>query len=325
VSRNCEVGQVLVPLQAFRQTSSSGEAVELALITVCVCTYRRPLLLKRLLKELETQETGGLFTYSIVVVDNDSLESAKSVTADFESRSETRIIYQVEPQQSIAMARNTAVEKAVGDYVAFIDDDEFPTRAWLLTLLKACRDHGVDGVLGPVRRHFDETPPKWIIKGDFYERATYATGLVIDWRKGRTGNVLLKRNLFDGDAQPFRPEFRQGEDQDFFHRMIEKGHRFIWCNEAVAYEVVPPIRWKRTFMLKRALLRGAMEPLTPGFGPRSIMKSLVAVLIYVAVLPFAAVAGHHKFMRALISLCDHLGKLLAVVGLNPIKEQYVTE
>ena len=59
--------------------------------------------------------------------------------------------------------------------------------------------------------------------------------------------------------QPFNPEFRQGEDQDFFRRMIDHGHVFIWCNEAVAYEVVPPIRWKRTFMLKRALLRGASE------------------------------------------------------------------
>ena len=40
-------------------------------ICVCVCTYRRPLPLKRLLLELNRQETGDSFTYSIVVVDND--------------------------------------------------------------------------------------------------------------------------------------------------------------------------------------------------------------------------------------------------------------
>lgn len=294
-------------------------------ISVCICTYKRPQLLRRLLNELAAQETSGLFTYSIVVADNDQSQSAEIVVSDFMAASNVPVTYCVEPQQSIAMARNRAIDKAVGDYVAFIDDDEFPTRTWLLTLFQACRDYAVDGVLGPVRRHFDERPPKWVIQGDFYQRATYVTGLVIDWRKGRTGNVLLKRRVFAGDAQPFRPVFRQGEDQEFFHRMIEKGHRFIWCNEAVAYEVVPPIRWKRTFMLKRALLRGGMEPRTPGFGARSIMKSLVAVPIYVAILPFAAVAGHYKFMTALISLCDHLGKLLAVVGLNPVKEQYVTE
>ena len=299
--------------------------MEPAHITVCVCTYRRPELLKRLLEELKIQETAALFIYSIVVIDNDSSESGKAVIEDFEKVSKIRINYDVEPQQSIAMARNRAIEKADGNFVAFIDDDEFPTPTWLLTLFRACRDYAVDGVLGPVKRYFDQAPPKWVLKGEFYERATYATGLVIDWRKGRTGNVLLKRYLFADEAQPFRPEFRQGEDQDFFYRMIEKGHRFIWCNEAVAYEVVPPVRWKRSFMLKRALLRGAMEPRTPGFGTRSIMKSLIAVTVYTAVLPFAAVAGHHKFMATLVSLCDHLGKLLATIGLNPVKEQYVTE
>jgi glycosyltransferase involved in cell wall biosynthesis len=231
----------------------------------------------------------------------------------------------VQPQQNISLTRNKAIENATGDFIAFIDDDEFPIKRWLVTLFRALNEYKVDGVLGPVKRHFDQRPPEWVIKGDFYQRATYDTGLVIDWRKGRTGNVLLKRNLFAGDAPPFRPEFRQGEDQDFFHRMIEKGHRFIWCNEAVAYEVVPPIRWNRRFMLRRALLRGAMEPQTPGFGAGSIVKSLVAVSIYLVVLPFAAMAGHHKFMTALVSLCDHLGKLLAVLGFNPVKEQYVTE
>ena len=137
--------------------------------------------------------------------------------------------------------------------------------------------------------------------------------------------MLLRKEVFAGCGQPFRPEFRQGEDQEFFHRVIEKGHVFIWCNEAVAYEVVPPIRWKRTFMLRRALLRGAMEPKTPSFGFRDVAKSLIAVPAYMIALPFALVVGQHKFMTFLVSLCDHLGKLLAVVGFNPVSEPYVTE
>lgn len=294
-------------------------------ISVCICTYKRAELLQRLLAELGTQETEGLFTYSIVVADNDQSGSAQPIVSQFAATSRILLTYCVEPQQNIALTRNRAIANAAGDLVAFIDDDEFPSRNWLLTLFRACREYGVDGVLGPVKRHFDEEPPKWVIRGNFYERATYPTGFVIDWRKGRTGNALLKSSLFTTEEQPFRPEFRQGEDQDFFQRMIDKGHRFIWCDEAVAYEVVPPIRWKRSFMLRRALLRGAMEPKTRDFGLRDIAKSAVAVPVYAAALPFAAVAGHHKFMTLLVSLCDHLGKLLAVVGINPIRDQYVTD
>jgi len=294
-------------------------------ISVCICTYKRPHLLKRLLSELRVQDTGGLFTYSIVIADNDELQSAEAVTLDFAAESHIEIRYCVEPRQNIALARNKAVENARGDFLAFIDDDEFPGKRWLLTLFKACNDYDADGVLGPVRPYFDKDPPKWVVKGKFYERPTYRTGLVIDWRKGRTGNVLLRRRIFAPGGQAFRPSFLTGEDQDFFRRMIEKGHSFIWCNEAVAYEVVPPIRWKRTFLLRRALLRGAVSVVHPAFGPLQVAKSVIAVPVYAAALPFALVLGHHRFMTLLVKLTDHLGKLLSLLGINPIRESYVTE
>ncbi|HYI93653.1 MAG TPA: glycosyltransferase [Bryobacteraceae bacterium] len=294
-------------------------------ISVCVCTYKRPDLLARLLNCLATQETQDLFNYSAVIVDNDQSRSAQPVVSRFAAESDIPVTYIVEPQQNIALARNRAVANAQGDFIAFIDDDEFPIAVWLLTLFQICTDRGVDGVLGPVMPHFDEEPPRWVINGKFHERATYPTGLVIDWRKGRTGNVLLRRLVFEGSIQPFKPEFRTGEDQEFFHRAIDKGFVFIWCNEAVAYEVVPPIRWRRSFMLRRALLRGAMEPQTPDFGPRDVAKSAIAVAVYTAALPFAFVAGQDKFMHLLVRICDHLGKLSVVIGFNPVKEQYITE
>lgn len=294
-------------------------------ISVCICTYQRPQLLKRLLDELRDQDTRGLFTYSIVVADNDYLQSAMTVVSDLAVTSTVPIRYCVEPQQNIALARNKAIENTDGDFVAFIDDDEFPTKQWLLTLFDVCNEYGVDGVLGPVKRHFDEEPPKWLVKSKFYEREIYPTGSIVRWREGRTGNVLLKKKVFANDLEPFKPQFRGGEDTDFFRRMIERGHRFVWSSEAVAYEVVPPARWKRTFMLKRALLRGAVTLTNPTFGVRDIAKSLVAVPIYILGLPFALVVGQHKFMALLIKLCDHLGKLLAVVGIDPMKKPYILE
>jgi len=294
-------------------------------VSVCVCTYKRPQLLGRLLDGLRDQDTSGLFTYSIIVVDNDHLRSAEPVVSDFAAASSIPIKYCWEPRQNIALARNRALENADSELVAFIDDDEFPTEHWLLTLFNALHEYGVDGVLGPVKPHFDHAPPGWVVKGKFYDRPNYPTGFVIDWQKGRTGNVLLRKGILASGAQLFRPEFRTGEDQDFFRRLIEKGHVFIWCDEAVAYEVVPPTRWDRTFLLRRALLRGAVSRLHPTFGAREIASSVVAIPAYAAALPVAFVMGQGRFMPLLVKLCDHLGRLLALVGINPIKEPYVTE
>jgi glycosyltransferase involved in cell wall biosynthesis len=295
-------------------------------ICVCICTYKRLPFLRRLLTAVAAQETGGLFTYSVVVADNDSQESARSVVDESAAAQSTmRVSYCVESRQNIALTRNKAIEHAKGDFIAFIDDDEWPTARWLLTLFMACRTYDVDGALGPVKPHFDEQPPQWVLTGKFYDRPTYPTGFVIDWRKGRTGNVLLKAGLFEADTPPFRPEFLTGEDQDFFRRMIDKGYRFIWCDEAVAYETVPPIRWNRTFMLKRALLRGAVSLVHPTSRSSAIARSVIAAPVYTAVLPVALLLGQGRFMTCLVKLCDHVGRLLAVVGIRPIRESYVTE
>lgn len=294
-------------------------------ISVCICTYKRPLLLGRLLRELVHQETKGLFTYSIVVADNDYLQSAKAAVSEFATSCLVPVRYCVEPQQNIALARNKAIETSDGDFIAFIDDDEFPTMRWLLTSFQACNKYNVDGVVGPVKRHFDEQPPTWVIKGRFYERPTYRTGLVIDWQRGRTNNVLLKRGIIPPGAQPFRPEFRTGEDQDFFRRMIEQGHTFIWCDESVVFEAVLPVRWRRSFMIKRALLQGTNSVQHPGCGARNVIKTIVAIVVYTILLPIAFLLGQHKFMKLVIKLADHAGRLLALIGVSPIKEQYVTE
>lgn len=294
-------------------------------ISVCVCTYKRSALLKRLLLELDRQITEGLFTYSIVIADNDEAKSAESLIKEMQQVLKIPIEYCVESRQNIALARNKVVENARGDYLAFIDDDEFPITTWLLTLFKACNAFDVDGVLGPVKRHFDQTPPKWMLKSKFYNRRVNPTGMQVEWQEARTGNVLLRRRVLDNDPMPFRPEFRAGEDQDFFRRKIESGYKFVWCAEAEAFEVVPPTRWKRIYLMRKALLRGATAGLQPSCGLISVMKSLIAIPLYFIALPVSVILGHHIFMTLMVKMCDHAGKLLILSGINPVRGEYVTE
>ena len=291
-------------------------------LTICICTYHRPAMLERLLRGIPQQDTAGAFTCSVVVVDNDSAQSAEAVVEKCRSEDVLDITYVVEPECNIAAARNTALAHTRGDFVVFIDDDELPAPAWLSNLLETCVTHKVAGVLGPVKPHFESEPPRWLVKGGFYQRPTHQTGFVMPWHECRTGNVLLRRDILDSSEPPFRREFGSGgEDQDFFRRMIEKGHRFIWCDEAVTYEVVSPLRWNRRVMIHRALLRGRNTFRHPKHRFRNLLKSIVAVPAYALALPVLFVAGHHYFMKYLVKLADHVGRLLAAVRLNPVTER----
>lgn len=293
-------------------------------ICVCICTYKRPQALKRLLAKLDRQETGGLFTWSAVVVDNDEQRSGESAVAEAIAKLAFPIKYDVEPRRNIALARNKAVANAEGDYLALIDDDEFPEPGWLLTLFRTCHAYHVDGVLGPVIRHFDETPPAWLQKSPFYNRRVNPTGTIVDWQEARTGNVLLKARVAAGEM-PFRAEFRAGEDQDFFRRKIEAGFRFIWSADARVFETIPPARWKRRYILRRAALQGATAALQPNCNAFSMVKSMVAVPLYAAVLPLAWLGGQARFMTLLEKQFQHAGKLLALMGIDPVREEYVSD
>lgn len=291
-------------------------------ITVCICTFKRPHMLRRTLDSLRQQRTEGKFTYSIAVADNDKEKSAQETVTEFAASSGIETRYCMEPTPNIALARNCVVKHAHGDYLAFIDDDEFPNDDWLFAMLETTQTHQVAGVLAPVLPHFETEPPAWLKRAGFYDRPRHETGFVMGWQECRTGNVLLRRNILDGVDPVFNPAFGTGgEDQDFFRRMSEAGHQFIWCDEAPAYETVPPHRWTRSFLFHRAMLRGKTALRHPKNRLKNIAKSLIAVPLYLAALPFLFVAGHHHFMRYAVRLCDHAGRLLALARLNPVAER----
>ena len=81
-------------------------------ICVCVCTYRRHGLLQRLLTDLQKQATDGLFAYSVVVVDNDAVPSARPIVEEISEKASVNIGYFHEPRRNISHARNFGSQAA---------------------------------------------------------------------------------------------------------------------------------------------------------------------------------------------------------------------
>jgi hypothetical protein len=133
---------------------------------------------------------------------------------------------------------------------------------------------------------------------------------------------MFRKDIFDDGDNRFRREFGSGgEDRDFFRRMIAKGYRFVWCAEAPVYETVTAERCTRSFMLRRALLRGQ----SPHFTRVDLVKSLFAVPFYTTILPFLFLCSNNLFMKYLIKVCDHIGRIFWFCGINIIKDKYVVQ
>jgi len=278
-------------------------------------------MLHRLLLSLQNQETNNIFSFSIVVVDNDFNQSAKNVVLGFKTKTPIDVKYVNEPVQNIALARNMAVEAAQGNPLAFIDDDEFPTPTWLLRLYEAYRNFNADGVLGPVKPHFDEMPPSWILRGKFCERQSHQTGTVLHWSQARTGNVLFDASIFSVESNRFNSNFGRtgGEDIEFFKRMSAQGRVFVWCNEAEVFETVPPERWRKSFFIRNSLRMGGLAGKRlrkePFWLYRFLPKRIIMFLLYTCVLPFSFLFGEHVYMKCLTKFVYSVAWILGSCGL----------
>lgn len=225
-------------------------------ISICVCTFRRPDGLLRLLRSLLHLDAATP-RHEVIVVDNDAAMSAEPSVN--QARAEgLPVQYLVEPVRGIARARNRSLEPATGEFVAFIDDDEEADPQWLVRLWGEVMRHDDDGGCGPVVPKFNDHTPRWLIEGRFFERPRLPTGTILAAWQTRTGNALIRRRLLMALSGPFdeRYDFTGGEDTDLFARLIERDGRVIAVDSALVYEHLPPSRTTVRWLLQRRFLNG---------------------------------------------------------------------
>ncbi len=133
-------------------------------ISVIVPVYNVEKYLKACLDSLITQT---LKPHEIILVNDGSTDRSKEICEIFAQKfKHIRLINQ--NNQGQASARNTGLDHASGDYIVFIDSDDFIAANMLATLYKKAVDLGVDMVKCGVWRFLDENEVNkwWGIEGN---------------------------------------------------------------------------------------------------------------------------------------------------------------
>lgn len=297
-------------------------------ISVCICTYGRDAMLKRLVQKLALQETDDLFYTSVVIIDNNADGRVRDMVMRLKDDLAMDISYEIGSENIIPTARNHAIRLAKGNYIAIIDDDEFPPPNWLVTMYRTINTFDVDGVLGPVHPYFDNAPPVWLIKGKFCERPTYRTGTLLQWHQTRTGNCLLKKEIFDKHNIYFDLKWKTGgSDRAFFGKAIQAGLKFVACEEAPVYENVPPERCTKHYYIKRALVNGynayRFQTSNRTISPKitAPIISVGAVISYALAMPILVFIGTHMVVKFAEKGAHHISQLFAMIGIELVKKR----
>jgi glycosyltransferase involved in cell wall biosynthesis len=226
-------------------------------------------------------------------------------------------------ERGIASVRNALVDRALdagADFIAMLDDDEWPSPHWLTELLRIQRETRADIVQGSI-----------VFEGRVRSAAYSACEGVASIRKASgpiamiegAGNLLLARSCFDGLERPyFDPDFglTGGEDSEFFTRLSRAGKHFAWADEAVAHGEIEPtrltLRWvlTRAFSIGNSDMRIAMKYRGSGRELMSEIAKIVGVLLVAPLLTLALVPFPSRRLEAPQLFFRAAGKAFAMFG-----------
>lgn len=275
-----------------------------------------------LLESIGRLETAA--ELDIILVENGDGEMLRPVVASFAaSHQQLRIHHLAEPRLGIVFARNAALDFALKsdfDSLAFVDDDEVVTPAWMDELLAEQQRGGYDILGGPVRAFVRASPLR------FWERAVWK-GLSArfarveqksaDRKAGErdadivvaTNNCLLSLDFVRNGQLRFNERYNLtgGEDTRFFHDARARGAKTGWAPRAVVLEEMPRERLSALYQLRRARDHALVSfhdkfDGRPAYrwvhAPVSAVLKLLSGLVLLVLAPFTSGATFFDALRA---------------------------
>ena len=305
-----------------RRAESSAPSV--SAVDVCICTYRRPAIVETL-RSLSCQENCAGIGVRVIVADNAIASSAQALIEATARELGLDLAYVHAPANNISVARNACLDHANAEWLAFIDDDETASPAWLSGLIGEAQRGTWDAVLGPVQAVYSQSAPAWMRSGDFHStRPVFVRGRI---ETGYTGNVLIRRAVIEREGLRFRRELGRsgGEDEDFFNRLRDAGGRIGFARTALAHETIPvgrtTLRWliRRSFRAGQtygARLRARSPTAFARMRALAIAAAKVSACAFAALIHLPLAARRNRYLTRAALHCGVVARLAGMKEVN---------
>jgi GT2 family glycosyltransferase len=297
-------------------------------VGICISTFRRPEQLATLLDavaELRFSRHPDS-RVDVIVVNNDVERSIAPVLDKARTRLGNRLHGLEEPRRGIPQARNCALRHALSlgaDYVAFLDDDEWPDPCWLDNLLEGAVLHEAALVQGRVVAEYMAGPPAWMREAGLFDGGRDESNLV----KGQsltyaaTNNLLVRADVIRAIGSFDEWWGTQGgDDTEFTLRASRYGFSIVWWPEAVVHEWIAPDRMTCRWIFRRAFRSGntyglICSRLSGSWGSNFLLSlfSILMVLVAIVKMPWGLARGRIASVMAARELFYAAGNIVGAL------------
>jgi glycosyl transferase, family 2/glycosyl transferase family 8 len=188
---------------------------------------------------LETVVTQTYPHLEIILVNDGSPDQSEAICKEF-FKKDTRIRYIRQENGGLSAARNAGIDLATGDYITFIDPDDWVTEDYIETLYNQLIKYEADISIGNYNL-YDESRSKYLIKvtEETYSEAVYEGREIIDqdavqetkdmaWACAMM--KLYKLSLFDDFRFPLG---KNVEDNFLMYKLLLKAERVIHTEKCI--------------------------------------------------------------------------------------------
>ncbi len=262
-------------------------------VSIILCTYNRSPVLPVALDSVLASVFPASVKWELLVVDNNSTDNTRSVVEGYCRRHPGRCRYIFESRQGLSNARNAGISNALGDVLAFVDDD-ITVEPLSLHRLTACLHTGEwKGAAGRILMAGDYAPPDWLrFEGPYAMGGILYAHFDLGDKPGRLtrpphgANMAFRKEVFHQyggyrtDLGRCGENLLSNEDTEFGRRLLAAGEPLKYEPDAVVYHPVMLSRVRQDYFLEwwfeygRAMVREwGPKPSFKGI-PRSYLSIL---------------------------------------------------
>lgn len=184
------------------------------LISVIVPVYKVEKYLQECIDSIIAQTYTNL---EIILVDDGSPDSCGRICDEYaEKDNRIKVIHQ--KNCGVSIARNAGLNNAIGDYIGFVDSDDYLESNMFEELYNCLKTYGSDIAICGVKK-FEKSSRSFFYGNKTIDKSEFLQALLKEDIASFLCNKLFKKELFDGIRFPEGEVF---EDIKIFHLIGEK-------------------------------------------------------------------------------------------------------
>lgn len=203
------------------------------MVSILIPAYNAEKTIHRCLDSVLDQTVADM---EIVVVNDGSKDATLQILQEYASK-DGRIVVEDQPNSGVAVARNAGLQKAKGEFILYVDADDWIESNMLGRMLALADDADIVFCGNDMSEKPEDAKHAEIVEIEIWDQNRQLLEFMRHKRMtGMLWNKLIRRSITEGCV--FNPKTGYGEDAEFLWQVLKKSQKMVVTNEILYHHVM---------------------------------------------------------------------------------------